>query len=262
MMTVETTPAEPRPHNARRNKARPAGLRWWLRPYADRAVEALRRRRGAMDTPWRALLGWFEHVFVDHAVFRYIYLNRHAVAPGVERAAQPSPHHIRAAARRGVKTIVNLRGARPCASYVMEQAACAAHGITLVDFMMTSRAPPRRQDIAAFDRLMAQAARPVLLHCKSGADRAGLASALHLILHEGRSVEEALGQLSWRYGHFGSARTGVLDAFLRAYQADNATAPVDFRTWAAERYDPQAVAAAFRSRRLADLVADKLLGRE
>lgn len=261
-MTVETRPAEPRPQDVRRNRVRRAGLRWWLRPYVDRAVEALRRRRGAMDTPWRGFLGWFEHVFVDHAVFRYLYLNRHLVAPGVERAAQPSPRHIRAAARRGVKTIVNLRGARPCASYLMEQEACARYGIALVDFMMTSRAPPRRQDIVRFDRIMAEAERPVLLHCKSGADRAGLASALHLILNEDRPVEEALGQLSWRYGHFGSARTGVLDAFLRAYQADNAASPVDFRTWAAERYDPQAVAAGFRSRRLASLLADRLLGRE
>ncbi|HVV93971.1 MAG TPA: sulfur transferase domain-containing protein, partial [Hyphomicrobiales bacterium] len=253
---------EPPGYRARRNQMRPRGLRWRLRPYADRVVEALRRRRGAMDTPWRGFLGWVEHVFVDHAFFRYVYLNRHVVAPGIERAAQPSPRHIRAAARRGVKTIVNLRGERPCASYLMEQRACAQHGIALVDFMMTSRAPPQPDDVAAFDRLMATAERPVLLHCKSGADRAGLASALHLILHEGRPVEEALGQLSWRYGHVPHARTGVLDAFLLAYKAANDARPVDFRTWVREAYDPTAVKAAFHSRRGADLLAGRLLARE
>jgi protein tyrosine/serine phosphatase len=263
MTTVETRPAaEPPGYRARRNQVRPRGLRWRLRPYADRAVEALRRRRGAMDTPWRGFLGMVEHVFVDHAFFRYLYLNRHVVAPGIERAAQPSPRHIRAAARRGIKTIVNLRGERPCASYLMEQAACAEHGIALVDFMMTSRAPPHPETVAEFDRLMADAARPVMLHCKSGADRAGLASALHLILHEGRSVEEALGQLSWRYGHVPHARTGVLDAFLLAYKTANDARPVDFRTWVRERYDPDAVLAAFRSGGLANLVADGVLGRE
>lgn len=263
MTTTETGGAEePGLYSARRNRVRRRGLRQRLRPYADRLVEALRRRRGAMDTPWRAALGQVEHIFVDHAVFRYVYLNRHVVAPGVERAAQPSPSHIRAAARRGVRTIVNLRGARPCASYLMEQAACAAAGIRLVDFVMTSRGVPDAETVAAFDALMATAERPVLLHCKSGADRAGLASALYLILHEGRPVEDALGQLSWRYGHMSGARTGVLDAFLLAYKRENDLRPVDFRTWVAERYDPAAVTEAFRTRRLAGFVGDRLLRRE
>jgi protein tyrosine/serine phosphatase len=225
-------------------------------------VEALRGRRGTMDTPWRRTLGLLEHVFVDHAMFRYVYLNRHTVAPGVERSAQPSPHHLRAAARRGVRTIINLRGARPCSSYLMERAVCAETGMRLVDFVLTSRAPPTREEIFGFADLIAEVEGPVLLHCKSGADRAGIASALYLLLQQNLPVEQAMGQLALRFGHIRAARTGVLDAVLRAYKADNDAAPIDFRTWVRDRYDPAAVARAFRSRRLADLLTERLLSRE
>jgi protein tyrosine/serine phosphatase len=263
MTTVETgRPAEPGLPSAPQGRARRRSLRQRLRPIAAWFVGGLQRHRGAMDTPWRAALGHIEHVFVDHAFFRFVYLNRHAIAPGVERAAQPSPRHVRAAARRGVRTIVNLRGPGPGASYLMEQAACAEHGIRLVDFVLNSRALPSRERVLAFGELMAELERPVLLHCKSGADRVGLASALYLLLREGRPVEEALGHLALRYGHFSSAKTGVLDALFRAYKRANDARPIDFRTWIAEDYDPQAVTAAFRSRRLADLFTDRLLGRE
>ena len=49
---------------------------------------------------------------------------------------------------------------------------------------------------------------PVLVHCKSGADRAGLFAALFLILREGATVAEAREELSPRYGHFRHAKTG------------------------------------------------------
>ena len=57
----------------------------------------------------------------------------------------------------------------------------------------------------------------IILHCKSGADRAGFVAALYLIVHEGRSVDEALRQLSARYGHFRFSKTGILDAFFERY---------------------------------------------
>ena len=59
---------------------------------------------------------------------------------------------------------------------------------------------------------------PALIHCKSGADRAGLAAGLALMF-EGGSAAEALGQLALRFGHFSRAPTGVLDAFFLHYQA-------------------------------------------
>ena len=42
----------------------------------------------------------------------------------------------------------------------------------------------------------------MVMHCKSGADRAGLMSALYLILNQDVSVDKAKNQLSLKYLHF------------------------------------------------------------
>jgi protein tyrosine/serine phosphatase len=232
------------------------------RRFARRTFDPLRSLRGQMRTPLGRALGHLEHLVLDHAFMRYAYLNRHPIAPGVERSAQPSPLHVRAAAARGIGTIVNLRGARPCASYLLEREACEAAGIRLVDFPLASRAPPLREQVLDFDTLTAGIETPVLLHCKAGADRVGLASALYLMLRLGRPVEEALGQLHLRYGHIRHAKTGLLYAFLMAYKRANDEAPIDFRRWVQERYDPNEVRRNFRTWPIAELIADRVLTRE
>jgi uncharacterized protein (TIGR01244 family) len=249
--------------NPNMTKAKPSPTAWKrFRNILRARVRRLQRRRGAMTSPLTRFLGTAEHILIDHAFFRFVYLNLHTVAPGMERSAQPSPHHIRAAARRGVKTVINLRGERDCASYLLEQQACEENGIKLVDFVFTSRAAPSPDQILAFDQLLNEIEYPVLMHCKSGADRAGIASALYLILREGRPLDEALGQLSFRYGHIKQAKTGVLDAAIAAYGSDVAQGKTDFRAWVRERYDPAAVTRSFHSNRWANLFTDRILDRE
>jgi len=101
---------------------------------------------------------------------------------------------------------------------------------------------------------------PALMHCKSGADRAGLASGL-AILFEGGTAAQALAQLSWRFGHFAQARTGILDAFFRQY-AQQAEGRVAFLEWVAADYDENALRQAFRPQKLANVMTDVVLNRE
>lgn len=229
------------------------------RRYRNRftSVEALSGRPRLADF-WEH----FDLIAVDHGLVRLIYLNLHEVVPGVWRSAQPSPRHIRQLAQRGVRTVVNLRGHRDCGSYRLERQACAECGIDMIDFRMRSRGVPRRETIhearALFDRIEY----PVLMHCKSGADRVGMMSALYLLLHEGRPVEDAVRQLSLRYGHFKRADTGVLDHFFDWYLADNADAPMPFMQWVDERYEPEKVAASFKARGFANFFVDRVLRRE
>ena len=90
--------------------------------------------------------------------------------------------------------------------------------------------------------------RPFLLHCKSGADRAGFAAALYLLLRRG-----ALGgggaerSCHWRYLHLRGAATGVMHFMLERYAAESALEPMGFRAWVATRYDPEALMAEYRS---------------
>lgn len=215
-----------------------------------------------MRSPVQRVLGHLESMFIDHAVFRLVYANHHAVTPVLFRSSQPSPLHIRRAAKAGIRTIVNLRGERDCASYTLEAEACAAAGIMLVDFPVSSRDAPRKETLHSARALFDSMAYPALIHCKSGADRAGFMAALYLLVKQGRPVAEALKQLHWRYGHFRQARTGVLDHFFELYAAYSARTPIAFFDWVDRVYDPEETRRSFRSREWADTVVDRLLARE
>ncbi|GEM_PF-47713 len=207
-------------------------------------------------------LDYFDLIFIDHHIFRFIYSNRHKVAPGVWRASQPAPFQIRGFARKGVRTIINLRGERDCGSYRLEAHACRRNGIKLVDFPMRSRGVPDEQMLRELDVLLRDIEYPVLLHCKSGADRVGLMSALYLILRENRSPEEAIQQLSIKYGHFRQADTGVLDHFLESYIEYNKATPISFMDWVNTVYDRKQVKSTFAPKSWANTVVNSILGRE
>ena len=138
--------------------------------------------------------------------------------------APPSRCRIRSAPSRGrgIRTIVNLRGEVGTSTYAFEQQACEDAGLKLVDFRIRSRAAPDRAELLAARDLFANVEYPMLMHCKSGADRVGLMSALYLHVRHGVPIEQAKRQLSLRYGHIRQADTGVLDYFFERYLADTA----------------------------------------
>lgn len=208
---------------------------------------------------WRA---HWDLMAVDHGFIRILYVNRARVSEKLYRSGQPLPCHFRGIARRGIKTIVNLRGRNDSGWYVLERESCEKHGIALVDFTTKSRDTPSKELIHGAKRLFETIRYPALMHCKSGADRAGLMGALYRILHEGRPVEEAMEQLSWRYGHMRQAKVGMIDFFFEQYRAYNRERPTPFLDWVDRVYDPAAVKASFMSQWWANLVVDKILRRE
>jgi hypothetical protein len=98
------------------------------------------------------------------------------------------------------------------------------------------------------------------MHCKSGADRAGLAAGLAILL-EGGTAAQALRQLSWRFGHFSRSRTGILDAFFMLYAAE-AEGKCRFLDWVRAGYDEQALRRDFAASGVQSFVNDRILRRE
>lgn len=209
----------------------------------------------------RGLRDWLELIFKDHGFLRIWWHNFHQVAPGMYRSNQPGPSRVRAAARQGIRTIINLRGPRDDGSWQLEAEACARAGITLLDFTARSRAAPDKAMLHATRALFAEADLPAMMHCKSGADRAGLMSALYLLVVEGRPAREAAGQLAWKYGHVKQAKTGLLDAFFQAYipYEDQGMA---FYDWVDTVYDPDEVTRNFQAKGWAVRLTDSILRRE
>lgn len=208
------------------------------------------------------LRAWANMLFVDHGVMRLLYANRAAVTPDVWRSSQPSPGQIARFAAAGGRTVVNLRGGREHGSWPLQRDACERLGVHLVEFVLRSREAPDVATIGAAKALFERLEYPILVHCKSGADRAGLFAALFLILREGASVARARRELSLRYGHFRHAKTGILDAFLDAYEREGEARSLPLAAWAETAYDPVALTAAFRTRPWSTLVADRLVRRE
>jgi protein tyrosine/serine phosphatase len=223
-------------------------------------------RNARWDRPltsgWDRLRAWINMIIVDHGLFRLVYLNRHPVTRDVWRAAQPSPIDLRQAAREGIRTIVNLRGGREYGSWPLEKEACERHGLVLRDFVVRSRAAPARETILEAGRFFESLDYPILIHCKSGADRAGFMAALYLLIREQRPLEEAMAQLSLRYGHFRFAKTGILDAFFERYREEGLARGIPFMTWVATIYDPQALERTFRPHGLPAFIVDRVLRRE
>lgn len=213
---------------------------------------------------WRMLL------LEDHGVLRLAYRNAHEIVAGKAwRSAQPSPIDIAHFAKRGVKTVVNLRGDAPSAFLYLEEDACRAHGLTLVNFRVYSREAPSAEILRGARALFDRIEYPALFHCKSGADRVGVVSALYLFFKEGRPFDEALGQLSLRYGHFRQGKTGVIDFALEKYLAYAKAGNIDlssvdaFFDWAeSPRYDHAAVKREFLGSWWGNLLTERILRRE
>jgi protein tyrosine/serine phosphatase len=212
----------------------------WRQPLIDRSPMWARRLLGPAGC-------YLDMLFIDHGIFRLAYLNKHRLGDRAWRSAQPAPRDIKAMAADGVRTIINLRGPRQCGSYWLEQKACERHGIALVNLTLRSRAAPKREDIKAAAQLFDSVAYPILVHCKSGSDRAGLMSVLYRHLKDGVPLAEAKQQLSARYGHLRQTHTGVLDHFFERYIADNARAPIPFLEWVDTVYDPDELLRSFRA---------------
>ena len=238
------------------------------------AKRGLRRRSGALlksavhsspgwlNSRFAPILCYAEMLFVDYGIARIAYNNRHRISKDVWRSAQPAPHHVGWLARRGVKTIINLRGEQSFGTRWLEQQACARHGITLVDLTLKSRAPPTRAKLLAMKNILGCVEYPILVHCKSGADRAGLMSVIVRYERDGVSIEEAKKQLSLRYGHVRSADTGVLDAVFQRYLEDKAKTGIEFWDWVETVYDHDQISRSFKARGWANRLVNGLLRRE
>lgn len=230
---------------------------------------SMRRSITQASPPWLSrsldpMLDYVDLILIDHGIFRAIYPNCHRLSPMVWRSSQPAPHQIRGFARRGVKTIINLRGDRDCGSYRLQRQACAKYGIHLIDFSLKSRQAPDAETIHEAKKLFETIEYPMILHCKSGADRAGLMSVLYMIFKEGRPVAEAKRQLSLKFGHIRQADTGVLDHFFDSYLAHSSNEPIGFLDWVDQHYSPKAVGRSFRQKTnsWANLFVNRIIKRE
>lgn len=131
-----------------------------------------------------------------------IRYNIHTVIPGkVYRSAELSKSELqRLIKKHKIKSIINLRNSHPKERWYQEEIAVAQkNDIELFDLALPAFHKPTREELITLTETLANAKRPILIHCRHGADRSGLASAIVLILRNNQSMDEISKQASWRY---------------------------------------------------------------
>ena len=120
----------------------------------------------------------------------------------VYRSAQPENGLEKLIQSKHLSSILNLRGGSPGNSwYAHEVELTEANGIDFYDFPMSATARPGRRQLLLLLELFKRCRYPLLIHCKSGSDRTGLASALYLMTMNQLNPDSALSAFSLTYGH-------------------------------------------------------------
>lgn len=175
--------------------------------------------------------------------FRYFFLgNFDVVDPGkVYRAAQPQ-RVARLVRDYRLASVLNLRGGSPAdAWYAAEVKACVREGIAFYDLPLVATRRPSRAELLVLLDLLQRCPYPLLIHCKSGSDRTGLASALYRLSVLAEPPDRASEAFSvWR-GHFPVGGPELLQQPIKEYSAWLQArrvphTPERFRRWVEQDY--------------------------
>ena len=185
---------------------------------------------------------------MDHAFLRVFWNNFHQVCNEVYRANQPSPSHLKSYKDKGIKAVLNLRGFTQQSYALFEEDSCKNLGLDLISVPLSGSSAPRPEKLLEIIDLMDKIPKPFVLHCKSGADRAGLVSAMYLIVQKKLSVTEAKKQLSFKYLHLDFTKTGILDYILDVFSQRLKIENIDFLDWVKREYNAEILNSSFKSR--------------
>lgn len=216
----------------------------------EHAERRLRRSFGKdISTPSARALAQLHYNLFDHAWLRTVWTNFWQIAPGVWRSNHPTHRRFEKYKRMGIRTVITLRGEEKYSHYLFEKESCEKLGLTLEHVKLWARMALKRARILHLIDTMRHAERPMMFHCKSGADRAGFASAVYLMVFEGVPVEQARKQLGLKYVHLEFTKTGIQGYILDTYAARNRRAAIPFEDWIATEYDAKKLQAGFEAKR-------------
>jgi len=156
------------------------------------------------------------------AAVRPLLDNVHPVVPGtVYRSAQLDPEHLEAIITRyHIRSILNLRGARPGSRWYDDEVATAVRcGVDHADVELSPERDVPVSEAEKLVRLMDDLPKPLLIHSQVGADRSGLAAALYRYAELQDGASTAASQLSAWFGHVPLLRNGTaaMDRSFWAY---------------------------------------------
>ncbi|MEQ8368003.1 MAG: tyrosine-protein phosphatase [Roseicyclus sp.] len=189
--------------------------------------------------------GWWQRFRLywvsDHAWLRAMLPNFHKVNAELFRSGHPGYRTLKRARALGVTSVLSLRGEADSVATLLERDACAELGLELRFLALRSTVLPSPSDLLELVAQLRDMPKPMLVHCKSGSDRTGLAATLYRHVIEGEPLSRARQAFSWRYGHVSRGKAGVIHGMLDAYAAAHADTGIGFEDWVSQSYDPDAL---------------------
>ena len=120
-----------------------------------------------------------------------------------------------------LKSILNLRGKNLDSDWYIEEVKVSSeHGIEHYDMSLSASRELTAEEVRVLLEIFNSASRPILIHCKSGADRAGLVSAMWKMIVDKKSKAEARKQLSIVYGHIPIGPASAMDQFFERWRPE------------------------------------------
>lgn len=158
-------------------------------------------------------------IFLSWATYIFIYGNFHQVDKDFYRSAQlfsfNMPYYVK---KNEIKSILNLRGPSKDDWYKDELEIAAQNNITHFNYRIGDRKMLTKEQMDDIVAIIEKAPKPILVHCKAGADRAALATALYL--HALKKDPNAGDAISIKYGHFPwlGSKTKAMDQSFEYYK--------------------------------------------
>jgi protein tyrosine phosphatase (PTP) superfamily phosphohydrolase (DUF442 family) len=170
------------------------------------------------------------------ALWRVGVHNEDVVESGqLYRSAQLTVPQLREdIAQNGIRTVINLRGTNQDALWYRDElATCASLGVQHIDVHFSGKHLPPPNEVNKLLDAIQTAPRPILVHCLTGSDRTGLASAIFLIDQDHVPWKQAEDALSLKFGHFALHPYFRMNEFIQLYgQSGNPS----LNNWARQVY--------------------------
>ena len=156
-----------------------------------------------------------------YAIYIYEEGNFHEVSEDrLYRARQLDAAELEYYNRKyNIRSILNLRGKNLGEGWYRDEVRVSQQfNIAHYDYGISANRDLEGAAVEDILDILRTAPKPILIHCKSGADRTSLVAALYLYALEGQPAEQAAGQLSIWYGHlpfFGNSTEAMDRTFWR-----------------------------------------------
>ena len=191
----------------------------------------------------------------EHNFINLFWFNFHKIDNQIYRSAQLTPWKLKKIINKyGIKTVINLRD-RDNYMYQIEKEICLQNGIKYKCVGLYSRTPNSIYKLKELQDVLLNSPKPILIHCKAGADRTGFAAVFWHIINN-KDIKWAINkELRLKYGYIALSKAGLVKEIFTKFSKSNEK---DFIKW----YEKEGQFVTYNGKNFINFIYDRILKRE